>query len=126
MKMIVLVEDATVSAMVLEDFLGANGYAVTRAKNGVEGVERFEKDQPDLLLVDVMLPRKNGFEVCFEVKRTERGRHTPVLLMSAFYRDEDHGAKYAHEGLRADAYMVKPFDMQQMLARIRELLAEAA
>lgn len=126
MKKILLVEDDPVSSMVLGDFLEANGYAVCHAKNGVDALVRFEDDAPDAMLVDVMLPKRSGFEVCFEVKRTEKGRNVPVILMSAVYRDQDHAQKYAREDLRAEGYLVKPFDMKAMLAELETLLARAA
>lgn len=126
MKKILLVEDDPVSSMVLGDFLEANGYAVSVAKNGLDALTQFERESPDALLVDVMLPKRSGFEVCFEVKRTEKGRNTPVILMSAVYRDNDHAQKYARDDLRAEAYLVKPFDMKAMLSELETLLARAA
>lgn len=126
MKKILLVEDDPVSAMVLGDFLEANGYDVTLAKNGVDALTEFERVTPDAMLVDVMIPKRSGFEVCFEVKRTEKGRSTPVILMSAVYRDQDHAQKYARDDLRAEAYLVKPFDMKAMLAQLETLLTRAA
>ncbi|MBP7685565.1 MAG: response regulator [Deltaproteobacteria bacterium] len=126
MKKILLVEDDALSSMVLGDFLEAHGYDVSFAKNGVDALTEFERVSPDAMLVDVMLPKRSGFEVCFEVKRTEKGRNMPVMLMSAVYRDEDHARKYAREDLRAQAYLVKPFDMKAMLTELETLLTPAA
>lgn len=126
MKKILLVEDDALSSMVLGDFLEAHGYDVSFAKNGVDALTEFERVSPDAMLVDVMLPKRSGFEVCFEVKRTEKGRNMPVMLMSAVYRDEDHARKYAREDLRAQAYLVKPFDMKAMLTELETLLSPAA
>ncbi len=126
MKKILLVEDDPVSSMVLGDFLEANGYEVQFAKNGVDAIAQFERDSPDAMLVDVMLPKRSGFEVCFEVKRTEKGRRMPVILMSAVYRDQDHARKYCRDDLRAESYLVKPFDMKAMLRELQTLLARAA
>ncbi|MBK6577600.1 MAG: response regulator [Sandaracinaceae bacterium] len=126
MKKILLVEDDALSSMVLGDFLEAHGYDVSFAKNGVDALTEFERVSPDAMLVDVMLPKRSGFEVCFEVKRTEKGRNMPVMLMSAVYRDEDHARKYAREDLRAQAYLVKLFDMKAMLTELETLLTPAA
>lgn len=126
MKKILLVEDDPTSSMILGDFLEAHGYAVTVAKNGLDAITEFERVSPDAMLVDVMIPKRSGFEVCFEVKRTEKGRNMPVILMSAVYRDQDHAQKYAREDLRAEAYLVKPFDMKAMLVELEALLARAA
>ncbi len=125
MKKILVVEDDPVNSMILGDYLTANGYEVSHARTGPEGIERFHLDHPDLMLVDVMLPRKNGFEVCFEVKRTPYGRQMPLVFMSAVYRDEEHARSYAEKDLHADGYMTKPFDLNSMLTRVRSLLDEA-
>lgn len=124
MKRILVVEDDPVSARMMRDFLAAQGYATSVAKNGLEGVEAFEREPPDLMIVDVALPKKNGFEVCFEVKRTERGRDLPLLLMSAVYRDADHALRYSQDELRAQGFLTKPFDLRDLLARVRELLPD--
>ncbi len=125
MKKILVVEDDPVNLQILSDFLAANGYVTAGASTGTEGIERFRTDRPDLMLVDVQLPRKNGFEVCFEVKRTPEGRALPVLLMSAVYTDREHAERYSHDSLRADGYLSKPFDLADLLQRVRGLLGEA-
>jgi DNA-binding response OmpR family regulator len=76
------------------------------------------------MLVDVLLPKKNGFEVCFEVRRTPRGKHVPLLLMSAVYTDVDHAQRYASEELRASGYLVKPFELASLLVEVKRLLGE--
>jgi CheY-like chemotaxis protein len=124
-KKILVVEDDPVNLQILSDFLAANGYVTAGASSGTEGIERFRADRPDLMLVDVQLPRKNGFEVCFEVKRTPEGRALPVLLMSAVYTDREHAERYSHDSLRADGYLSKPFDLADLLQRVRGLLGEA-
>ncbi|MBV8756722.1 MAG: response regulator, partial [Deltaproteobacteria bacterium] len=85
MKKILVVEDDPVNQMILIDFLAANGYQTVAASSGPEGIERYDRDAPDLCLVDVQLPRKNGFELVREIKG--RALKTPVLLMSAVYND---------------------------------------
>ena len=125
MKKILVVEDDPINAQILSDFLAANGYATTAASSGTEGLERFKTDRPDLMLVDVQLPRKNGFEVCWEVKRSPGGASLPVLLMSAVYTDREHANRYSHDSLRADGYLTKPFDLADLLQRVRDLLHEA-
>ena len=121
MKSVLLVEDDPLNAKVLTKLLEANGYRTALATTGTEGVAAFEREKPDLMIVDVQLPKKNGFEVCFEVKRHQEGRDTPVLLMSAVYTDEAHAQRYSQE-LRAEGYLLKPFDMNDLLHRVRELI----
>ena len=87
MKKVLIVEDDPINGLVLVDFLTAQGYEAILARNGVNGVASFQMYAPAMVLADVHLPRKNGFEVCFDIKRTERGSKTPVLLMSAVYTD---------------------------------------
>jgi DNA-binding response OmpR family regulator len=115
---VLIVEDDEVTALVLSEFLAAHGYRTTVAKNGPDGVARFLDERPDLALVDVLLPRKNGFQACFEMKRSDHGKRTPVVLMSAVYRDPERADEYARS-LSADAFLLKPFDLDVLLRRVR-------
>lgn len=124
-KTILVVEDDPVNGLVLLDFLEAHGYRVLLSKTGPDGVAAFAQDRPDMVLVDVLLPRKNGFEVCFDIKRTERGRETPVLLMSAIYKDVAHAEQHARSNLGAAGFLVKPFELGDLLTRVRSLIGEA-
>lgn len=111
--------------MILSDFLAANGYEMITASTGPEGIERFQHDAPDLLLVDVQLPRKNGFEVCREIKSHPQGKAKPILLMSAVYSDRDQSDRTLQIGTLADGYFSKPFDLVALLATVRELIGDA-
>jgi DNA-binding response OmpR family regulator len=122
-KKILVVEDDPVNQMILIDFLAANGYETIGASSGPDGIERFDRETPDLCLVDVQLPRKNGFELVREMK--SRGRGTPVLLMSAVYTDQDQSTRTVQLGALADGYLSKPFDLVNLLAQVRDLLGEA-
>ena len=124
-KKILVVEDDPINQMILSDFLSANGYETLAASTGPEGIERFDRDAPDLLLVDVQLPRKNGFEVVREIKSRPTGKATPILLMSAVYSDRDQSNRTVQLGTLADGYLSKPFDLVQLLAQVRQLLGEA-
>lgn len=117
MKKVLVVEDDPLNVQVMSHFLRAHGYEIVVARTGTEGIEPFEAQHPDLVIVDVQLPRKNGFEV----KRTEAGRRTPVLLMSAVYTDKEHARRYSTE-LHADGYLVKPFAMHGLLRQVQELI----
>jgi DNA-binding response OmpR family regulator len=121
-KKILVIEDDAVGRRMLTDFLVAKGYQVTWATNGVEGIEMARMVDPDLVLCDVLLPRKSGFEVCFDLKRVGQAVRAPIVLMSAVLRSTEEQT-YAKDGLRADAYLIKPFPMSTMLARVEELLA---
>ncbi|MEO8703625.1 MAG: response regulator [Kofleriaceae bacterium] len=118
---VLIVEDDRVTALVLSEFLSAHGYRTSVAGNGQDGVTRFVEDRPDLALVDALLPRKNGFQACFEMKHSEHGRHTPVMLMSAVYRNTENAEARAH-GVKAESFLIKPFDLDMLLTRIHELV----
>lgn len=124
MKKILVVEDDPVNSMILADFLAANGYETLAASSGPEGIERFERDAPDLMLVDVQLPKQNGFEVVREIKSRPTGKTTPILLMSAVYTDRDQSSRTVQLGTLADGYLSKPFDLVQLLSQVRELLGD--
>jgi DNA-binding response OmpR family regulator len=121
-KKILVIEDDPVGRRMISDFLTAKGYQVIWAANGADGVEMARMVSPDLVLCDVLLPRKSGFEVCFDLKRVGSEIKAPVVLMSAVLRSSEEQT-YAKNGLQADAYLVKPFPMSTMLARIEQLLA---
>ena len=123
MKKILVVEDDPVNQMILVDFLAANGYHTLAASTGPEGIERFERDAPDLCLVDVQLPRKSGFELVREIKG--RGASVPVVLMSAVYNEPDQSTRTVALGALADGYLTKPFDLALLLSTVRQLLGEA-
>jgi DNA-binding response OmpR family regulator len=119
-KKILVIDDDPVAQKMLTDFLVAKGYQVHWAQNGADGLEVAGLVDPDLVLCDVLLPRKSGFEVCFELKRAGN-KERPVILMSAILSG-DADQRYAKEGVRADGFLAKPFTMSSMLSRIQELL----
>lgn len=116
-----IVEDDDVTALVMSEYLAACGYRTTVARNGIEAVEMFAEGRPDAVFLDVLLPRRDGFDVCFSIKSSERGRTTPVVLMSAWLRDVERGETYAR-GLLADGFLQKPFDLDLLVTRVHELV----
>lgn len=124
-KKILVVEDDPVNLQILTDYLAANGYAMHGASDGAAGIRAFFSERPDLLLVDVQLPKKSGFEVCFEVKRSSEGAAIPVLLMSAVYAPRDQLDRLAAPGMAA-GYLTKPFALAELLTQVRSLIGPAA
>lgn len=114
---ILLVEDEAAMRIALQDALEAEGYRVMTALDGRSGLERAVKEKPALILLDVMLPKLNGFQVCAELRR--HSNPVPVLMLTAKGRVPDRV-----EGLDAgaDDYLVKPFSTEELLARMRALL----
>src|SRR5580658_10382803 len=123
-KRVLVVKDDPIGQKIVVDALTAHGYAVSVARTGPEGVEKAARERPDLVVCDVLLPQKSGFEVCFEIKRAPETRDVPVIFMSAVCRDT-YAKYHASIDLRAQGYFVKPFSLSAMLARVRELLDPA-
>ncbi len=116
MATILLVEDETILADTLRYNLEREGYTVLTAGDGVQGLELARQKQPDLLILDVMLPQLDGFSVC----RILRGEsHVPIIMLTA---RQDEIDRIAGLELGADDYVVKPFSLGELLARVRRIL----
>ena len=122
---ILVIEDDPINQKLFHDFFTAHGYRVSIARTGPEGVEKAAILRPDLVVCDVLLPQRSGFEVCFEIKRTPHGKKTPVFLMSAIYKDLEHAEGYARNDLKAQAYFVKPFDLERLLSHVQLFIGDA-
>lgn len=104
------------------DPLIAAGYAVEIATDGISGVEAFHRLNPDMVLVEAMIPKKHGFEVCQELKRTPHGRRTPVIITTGVYK----GRKYRTQALHiygCDEYIEKPIAPAHLLEIVGRFLA---
>lgn len=117
MALILVVEDEPDMAMGLQDNLQFEGYEVILADDGEEGLRRCLEDHPDLLLLDVMLPKIDGFEVCKRVRQA--GKSIPILMLTA--RGQEIDVVRGLE-LGADDYITKPFAVRELLARIKAAL----
>lgn len=120
-RRILLVEDEPALALTVEDRLAAEGYSVDVARDGASGLARALTQAYDAVVLDLMLPKKSGFDVCREL-RARDGR-VPVLMLTARGQIED---KVAGLRLGADDYLVKPFHMSELVARIEALLRRRA
>ena len=116
-RRILLVEDEPGLVLTLTDRLGGAGYTVESAENGELGLEKAVRGSFDLIILDVMLPAKNGYDVCRELRH--RGISTPVLMLTA---RGQVGDKVLGLKLGADDYLSKPFEMIELQARIEALL----
>src|SRR5688572_7675311 len=114
---ILIVEDELPMRTALEDCLAGEGFRVISAADGERGLERALKEKPDLLLLDVMMPRLDGFALCAELRRL--GHATPVLMLTAKGQVHD---RVTGLDAGADDYLVKPFSTEELLARVRALL----
>jgi two-component system alkaline phosphatase synthesis response regulator PhoP len=117
---ILLVEDEPGLLMTLTDRLVSEGFAVETATDGEAGLARALAETFDLIILDVRLPRKNGFDVCRDLR--QRGRRVPVIMLTARGQVVD---KVVGLKIGADDYVTKPFEMMELLARIEALLRRA-
>jgi len=116
---ILVVEDERDLLDFLKIRLEANGYDVLGALDGKEGYERARRERPDLILLDLMLPKVDGYWVCNLLKHDERYAKIPIIIVTA--KSADENIKLAKE-CGADAYMVKPFEIEGLLAKIKHFL----
>ena len=114
---ILLVEDEAGLVITLGDRLRSEGYVVEVARDGCQGLERALHEPVDLIILDVMLPRKNGVDVCRDLR--QNGLATPILMLTARSETVD---KVLGLKIGADDYVTKPFDVLELLARIESLL----
>jgi two-component system OmpR family response regulator len=116
-KRLLLIEDEPGLVLTLVDRLGREGYSVASAQDGATGLERALQEAFDLILLDVMLPKQNGFDVLRDLRL--QGVDTPVIMLTARGQVVD---KVVGLKLGADDYLTKPFNLRELLARVRAVL----
>jgi DNA-binding response OmpR family regulator len=120
-KKILVVDDEKDLVDTLIFRLEANDYATLAAYDGQEGLEKAKKEKPDLVILDLMLPKMDGYKVCGLLKSDARYAKMPILMFTARAQEADR--KLAEE-VGADAYVTKPFESQALMAKIKELIGE--
>jgi DNA-binding response OmpR family regulator len=118
-KQILLVDDEAQLVDMLKIRLEANNYSVLTAYDGQEALEKARKENPDLIILDLMLPKMDGYKVCAMLKHDSRYSKIPIILCTARAQESDE--KLGKEA-GADAYIIKPFEPFVLLAKIEELL----
>ena len=121
LKKILVVDDEIGLSKVVEIRLRAAGYDVVLAYDGQEGLEKAKTENPDLMILDLMLPKMDGFKVCGLLKSDARYKKIPIIIYTARVQDSD---QQLGTEVGADAYITKPFDPQVLLGKVKELLAE--
>ena len=119
-KKILIADDEQNIVISLEFLMKREGFEVLIANDGEEAVRRIRSDPPDLVLLDVMMPKKSGFEVCQEIKADPALAAVRILMLTAKGRDTEVAKGLA---LGADAYMTKPFSTKELLAKVKDMLA---
>jgi DNA-binding response OmpR family regulator len=120
---ILIVDDEADLAAVLRFGLQLEGYEVISAVDGEEGLRLARTGEPDLIVLDLMLPKMDGYQVCRALKFDERYRAIPVIILSARATDQD---RQLARDMGADAFMSKPYEMRDLLERIRVRLEARA
>ncbi|TDT61845.1 response regulator transcription factor [Fonticella tunisiensis] len=116
---ILIIDDEFHIVELLKYNLESNGYKVFYALSGKEGLEMALEKKPDLILLDIMLPEMDGFDVCKEIKKNESVENTPIIMLTAKGEEFD---KILGLELGADDYITKPFSVRELLARIKAVL----
>jgi DNA-binding response OmpR family regulator len=117
---LLIIEDELPMRTALQDVLAAEGYRVMSAADGERGLRRALDEKPDLILLDIMMPKVDGFALCTELRRL--GHRMPVLMLTAKGLVED---RVTGLDAGADDYLIKPFSTEELLARVRALLRRA-
>ena len=120
---ILIADDEPSIVTAVEFLLKREGFEVEVARDGAEALERIESWRPDLVVLDVMMPQKSGYEVCRHIRERDECRHIKVIMLSAKGRDSEVAKGMT---LGADAYVTKPFSTRDLMSRIRALLQQAA
>ena len=121
MKSKILIADDEPNILIsLEYLMKREGYAVSVARDGTEALDTLRRERPALVLLDVMMPGKTGFEVCQEVRADDELKDTLILMLTAKGRDTDVAKGVA---LGADDYITKPFSTKELVQKVRDLLA---
>ncbi|MCX5665845.1 MAG: response regulator [Candidatus Omnitrophica bacterium] len=120
-KRILLIEDEKDMVAAITFRLESAGYTIIAAYDGMEGLDKARSENPDLIILDLMLPKMNGYKVCAALKTDEKYKKIPILILSAKAQEVD---RKMSEEAGADIYMSKPFEAQELMTNIKNLLKE--
>ncbi len=118
-KRILIVDDESDLVELVKLRLEANGYEVIVAGDGQSGLDKARTEKPDLIVLDVMLPKIDGYKVCRMLKFDEKYRHIPIIMFTARAQESD---RKTGEQVGADAYITKPFEPAALLLKMDDLL----
>jgi len=117
---VLVVDDEVNITQILEFSIGSEGFEVITAQNGEEAIEKARREQPDLIILDIMMPKIDGYEACRILKANPLTKNIPVMLLTAKGRDID---KRLGMEVGATDYIVKPFSPNRLVERINQLLS---
>src|SRR5688500_12710828 len=122
-KKILLADDSITIQKVIELTFSDEDFDVVTVGNGRLAIEKVQEVRPDLVLCDIIMPEKDGYEVCDFIKKTEGLSHIPVLLLTGAFEpfDQERAAR-----VRCDGFLAKPFEPQTLIAKVKDLLNQAS
>jgi two-component system alkaline phosphatase synthesis response regulator PhoP len=120
-KRILVVDDSPDVVKIIQNTLHENGYETLAATNGEEALKIAMAEKPDLIFLDLVLPRIDGWRVCQKLKTDSLYKHIPIVMLSGLI-DEEYGKQEIESG---DAFLGKPIDSQKLIATVKTLLKEA-
>jgi two-component system alkaline phosphatase synthesis response regulator PhoP len=120
---ILVVDDEIYIVHILDFSLGMEGYEVVTALDGEQALEKVKSEKPDLIVLDIMMPKLDGYEVCKSIKSNSATQNIPVILLSAKGRNVDQKMGF---DVGADDYITKPFSPRKLVERINQLLGQTA
>ena len=119
MSTVLVVEDSVTQREMITDLLKGSGLNVSIATDGVEALEHIEGHRPDLVVLDIVMPRMNGYEVCRRIKADPKTQNVPVVMCSSKGEEFD---RYWGMKQGADAYIAKPFQPTELVGTVKQLL----
>jgi twitching motility two-component system response regulator PilH len=119
MSTVLVVEDSVTQREMITDLLKGSGLNVTVASDGVEALEQIQGHRPDLVVLDIVMPRMNGYEVCRQLKANPKTQNIPVVMCSSKGEEFD---RYWGMKQGADAYIAKPFQPTELVGTVKQLL----
>jgi DNA-binding response OmpR family regulator len=120
-KKILVTEDSPTMLAMMKDIVEGAGYSVVTAVDGQEALDKAKKERPDLVILDLMLPKVDGYKVCAMLKFDKNFHNTPVIILTARAGEAD---KKMGEEVCANAYITKPVEPNTLIAKIKELIKE--
>ncbi|GAB4031942.1 MAG: hypothetical protein Fur0012_09860 [Elusimicrobiota bacterium] len=121
MKKILMIEDSKKTSLILKEVLEKTGYIVFLEQDGVSGLSAARREKPDLILLDLLLPKISGFDVCKNLKQDNSTRHIPIIILSTMYNQENMEKMKV---LGAVNFLKKPYRLEELLLEIKKHLKD--
>lgn len=121
MNKILVADDSPFVLEIVETVLKSEGFDVITASDGTEAWNKIQQEKPDVVIVDIIMPGMNGYQICEKIKQSEELKHLPVLVLTTKAQDKDIELA---QSSGADLYMTKPFDPDELAAKVRKFFGK--